>query len=205
MKRLTWIVASALMLSSCCSPAPWSAWEYESVIKFAKYPDAWNLPNEKEYPNLYIEGAFVSAFLKAHDETTTSGSPPYGLFVNVTTYDPTHKSVIFHSVEVIDYKPNNYQVQPITVNRAAKKTSSLNFPVPNEFRTVKYSNPRGSQDWTRATLWTDSTIPLEPELGHEVTVEIDLEIIGAGRSTRDKVIYRFTPHRNGGFFQCISV
>ena len=205
MKRLVGIVASALMLSSCCAPAPWSAWAYESVIKFAKYPDAWNLPNEEEYPNLYIDGAFVSAFFKAHDETTTSGSSPYRLFVNVTTYDPTHESVIFHSVKVVDSKPNIYHVQPITVDRAAKKTSSLNFPVPNEFRSVKFGNPHLSQDWTMATLWTDSTIPLEPELGHEVTVEIDLEVLGADGSTREKVTYRFTPHKNRGFFQCISV
>lgn len=205
MKRLICIAFSALMISSCCSPAPWSAWEYESVIQFEEHPDAWNLPSQDEYPSLYIDGAFVSAFFRAHDETTTSGTSPYQLFVNVTTYNPIHKGVIFHSVEVTDFKPNSYSVQPIKVNRAAKKTKSLNFPVPIEFKTVNFGNPRPSKGWTKASLWTDDTIPLEPELGHEVTVEIDLEVIGEGKSTRDIVTYRFTPNKNGGIFQCISV
>ena len=205
MKRLFCIAFSALMTSSCCSPDPWSAWVYESVIEFEKWPDAWNLPPLDEYPSLYIDGAFVSAFFKAHDETTTSGSSPYQLFVNVTTYDSAHKSVIFHSVEVTDSKPNIYNIQPINVNRAARKTENLYFPVTKEFRTVNFGNPRLSKDWTKATLWTDDTILLEPKLGHEVTVTIDIEVLTDGISTRDKVTYRFRPNKEGGIFQCISV
>ncbi|MEP1230763.1 MAG: hypothetical protein ABJG88_08815 [Litorimonas sp.] len=104
-----------------------------------------------------------------------------------------------------DFKSNNYDVHPIQVNEAAKKTKNLNFPVPIEFEKVKFGNPRLSQDWNIATLWTEDTIPLNPELGYEVMVEIDIEVIGGGTSTRDKVTYRFVPNKNGELFQCISV
>ena len=199
------IIPSFLVLTSCY-PAPWTAWKYKSVPQFPNYSDPWNLPNQDEYSNLYIDGAFVHVFFKAHDETTNSGSSPYRIFANVTTYNPLHKDVIFHSIKISDSEKNSYFAQPIVVNIAAKKINDLKFPVLSEFKGVQYSNQSpGSNSFTRATLWTDSTIKLKPKLGHEVTVTIDVEVKRAGKSTRDTVTYRFMPHRSGGLLQWISV
>ena len=198
-------IFSALMVSSCCAPIPWSAWKYEQVTKFEGYPSPWNLPSPSKHPDLYIDGAFVHVFLRAHDETTNSGSSPFMLIANVTTKNSEHESVIFHSISVSDSTNRKYLVQPISVNKAAKKTGDLIFPVTKKLEAFNYLKPSPEiKKYTHTSIWTDDSLELKPDLGHKVTVTIELEIQRKMSAQRKIIVYEFIPYEEGGVWQCIS-
>jgi len=189
-----------------CFPAPWKAWRYEHNYKF-DYPAPWNMPNPEIYRDLYVDGAFVNIRIMAHDETTTSGSPPYQLIVPILTKNNEHQSVTFHSIVISSSIGSSHIVTPITVNNAAKKVANLKFPVNLRFESYANSvvNPTSiAKEYYDTALWSDKDLNFNPKKGEIITISIDIEVHKHDSSKRKTVRYRFYPRKESGFLQWIS-
>ncbi len=196
---------AAFMLTACCLPIPWSAWRYEKTANFEGITYWWNLPDKEMFSDLYVGGAFVDVFVKAHNETTRSGDPPYQINVTVVAKTKEKKSIVFHSITVADTQGGNYPYQPITVNKAAKKTGELNFPVTFQLQEMNFHNQKtGSKNYLQARLRSDYSFNLEPENGAKLVVAVDIEVFGKSSTERKVITYEFIPHKESGEKRCLS-
>lgn len=179
------------MLAGCNVPLKWSAWRYKSD-GLQDVPH-WNLPIQKpEAARFSIRDVYVHAFLKAHDETTQSGSSPYQLYV--VCYAPGHPTaaVTFRDIEVASELDSTiYHVTPIEVDRRGLKVKSLAFPYSEDFTRLS-----AAASW--ASLVTDSTLALRPEKNEIVKVRILVEVTGVNGNMRDWITYRFSPRLEQG-------
>ncbi|WP_045859785.1 hypothetical protein [Teredinibacter purpureus] len=192
-------------ISGCCAPIPWSAWNYETTFEFDGYPSPWNMPDVEQFSGLYVDGVFMNIFVKAHNETTNSGSSPYRIIITATENTIENKSIVFHSVKVTDSQGGKYNFQPITIDNAAKKTGEVDFPVARTLDPIKYHNPSPAvKKSRRASLWSDDNIRLGPDNGSVLIVTLDVEVIRADGNERKIVNFKFMPNRESGVLQCLT-
>ena len=78
-----------------CSPSSWEAWRYEHNYEFSGYPAPWNMPDKRQFNDLYIDGAFVNIRVMAHNESIYSGDPPYQIIIPLLSNNNELNSVTF--------------------------------------------------------------------------------------------------------------
>jgi len=195
------------MSLSGCVPAPWRAWTYEHKYEF-DYPSPWNMPDREKFESFYVDGVFVNIRVMAHDETTTSGSPPYMMIIPVLTNNKEHKSVTFHSVVISSSLGRKYEVIPIVVSKAANKVKELSFPVHKSldpFSDTVVNPTLIAKQYLTTSLWCDENLDLKPKKHEVIKISIDIEIHKSNSSERKTIEYEFYPNKESGFFQWISV
>ncbi len=179
------------MLVGCHVPLKWHAWRYKSD-GLQDIPH-WDLPfKNPDVARFTVGDVYVHAFLKAHNQTTQSGSPPYQLYVVCYVHGDPTATVTIHDVEVTSELDSTlYHVVPIEVDRRGLKVKSTTFPYSKDFMRLS-----ASTSWM--SLVTDSTLALRPERNEEVSVRILVEVLGVNGATKGWITYRFSPRLEEG-------
>ena len=202
------IILAAFLIftqSAFCVPWPWSAWRYDYTEQFKNFPVAQNLPLEADFPALFVDGVFVHVIIQAHNKTSRSGKPPYRLIASAETRNNNHTRVTFHSITLRSSLGQAHTVLPITVNKAAQKIATLEFPVSATFEYRKYAKASTlNNQYLAASLWADETLNFAPNNNEHIKVIIDIEVHSKDNSARQKIEYEFIPHEDSGFIQCIT-
>lgn len=187
--KLLVLMAIALTHLGCniYLPIKWDAWRYKSVDTPDFYPS--NIPDGNgEFGHLFVNGAFVNVFFRAHNETTQGGDPPYGMHLNAVGSSTRHRKMIVHSVRISSDDAGSYAPVPVATNKLGKKVRELQYPVESLFRPLYRT-----EDRSYASLVIDETLDFNAKGGEIVVVEIDIEILSISGAQKGTVTYSFRP------------
>ena len=197
MNKMKLIILSVLTISLAgwYFPFKWDAWRYEgSGVDYVSSP--YDTPSKDgKYEKLFVGDVYVHSFLKAHNETTQGGDPPYQMIITFWRLGEEQASVRVHDVKVISSIDSKvYEFVPIECDARGKKTQELRFPVQVDLELKKY----GTKSFVWNGLHSDYTIDSKPETGEKLTAFLDIEIISTSKKKRSVVKYEFTPKYEEG-------
>jgi len=168
-----------------CIPIPWTKVDYKSLGT----------------NHFRINNGSVKVFMRAHDETIESGSPPYRVYVTSYGEYKYHDSMIVHSISAFGESGVEFDVYP--ASRIAQKgkwtITKLTFPIKKTFE-------KGNEklNWAWACIETDDTIDPMIQEDEIVKIFVDIEVITTEKSERMKIECSFEPKRKNGLFRSLD-
>lgn len=196
-QKIFWCILIFALTS--CVPSPWTKVDYKSP-KTREY----NLQNQPEPDgndsHLWLKGAFLKLFLRAHDETIYAGSAPYRLFIVAYGQQDRQQTLKVHHITVKTTSGTRFKVTPTvqTLQAGQLKTQVLSFPAEIAFTPIDPQNPV----WTIASVITENEIAPQPQ--EELEVSVDLEVITPTGSERRVLQDTFVPVTQSGWFQSLD-
>ena len=183
MRRILSVIIFFQIVS--CIPLPCTKTDYKSIGK----------------NHFYINNGSVKVFIRAHDETTESGSPPYR--VHVTTYGEYeyHDLMIVHSITAYGESGTEFDLYPVSriVEKGKWIITKPTFPIEKTFE-------KGNEklNWAWAGIQTDDTIDPKIQEDEIINIIVDLEVITTEQNERKKIECSFEPKRKKGFFRSLD-
>lgn len=190
-KKIVFMASALFFLmiqTSGCAKSPWRVERYVKRIGIPSIPG--ELPNSEEYSQFFVKGAFVDVILTGTNETTTSGTGPYILVVNVDGTKNEHKSIEVHGISVISKTGKSFDVSPKLFQKKLFGPSIYGDQMP-EFVT--------------ATIKSDYVFDFDFDNEKNISVVVDISIENMdGKIERAKVTHAFISELKTGRFLFLS-
>lgn len=199
MGRVSIALLLSSILSSGCVYKQWSSTRYEDP-KMASYWSDNTPPKTHEFAPYYVNGAFVRAFVRAHDQAAYQASAPYAFFVNVYGITGRHQRVTIHSMKILSSQDVEHRVSPIDINGAGGFVADLSLPQTLVFKPMLNEETRS---WAR--IRTRYDLDLDAAGGESVVGLVDVEVESISGVERTTVRYEFAPIPEVGNFQKVNV
>lgn len=200
-KRPGLLCLTLLLGLSGCLPWPWTKTEYAAreVAHFTVH----DLPDPQgPHGYLWVNQAFVKTVVKAHDQTSESGSAPYRVNLSVYGQHARHTELLVHQISAKNGSGQVFTLTPIqqTHHKGQTQTERLAWPVKVPFKSM--SEP--PKDWSWASLSTEAEIYPAPPNNPELQIEVELTVADRSAQARKTLSYTFVPQIQQGWFRSLD-